>query len=335
MAVYKDKKRGTWYTSFLYVDWTGKRCRKLKRGFLTKKAAQNWENHFKLQKANSLDMTFEDFYGIYEADVKPKIRYNTWCTKEHIIKTKILLYFKDLSMRDITPRDIIKWQNTMRESINNKGKEYTGTYLKTVQAQLSSIFNHAVRFYELPNNPVRVAGSMGQNESDEMGKQKKKIVNREFHSFRPAYVFDVQQTSGEPLPTLATMLEESVEGYEQLKEALILISPVQVSFESIEGSANGYYSPAEEKIVVREGMPQLQTIKTLIHEIGHVELKHGSEEDKFDRNTKEIQAESVAFWVAEMIGNGLDTSEYSFGYISGWSKDKTVPELKENLDLML
>ena len=59
MAVYKDKKRGTWYTSFLYVDWTGKRCRKLKRGFLTKKAAQNWENHFKLQKANSLDMTFQ------------------------------------------------------------------------------------------------------------------------------------------------------------------------------------------------------------------------------------------------------------------------------------
>lgn len=64
MAVYKDKKRGTWYTSFPYVDWTGKRCRKLKRGFLTKKEAQNWENHFKLQKANSLDMTFEDFYGI-------------------------------------------------------------------------------------------------------------------------------------------------------------------------------------------------------------------------------------------------------------------------------
>ena len=107
----QGKKRGTWYTSFPYVDWTGKRCRKLKRGFLTKKEAQNWENHFKLQKANSLDMTFEDFYGIYEADVKPKIRYNTWCTKEHIIKTKILPYFKDLSMRDITPRDIIKWQN--------------------------------------------------------------------------------------------------------------------------------------------------------------------------------------------------------------------------------
>ena len=124
----------------LNAELKGKRCRKLKRGFLTKKEAQNWENHFKLQKANSLDMTFDDFFGIYEADVKPKIRYNTWCTKDHIIKTKILPYFKDLSMRDITPRDIIKRQNIMRESINNKGKEYTGTYLKTVQAQLSSIF---------------------------------------------------------------------------------------------------------------------------------------------------------------------------------------------------
>lgn len=106
MAVYKDKKRGTWYTSFPYVDWTGKRCRKLKRGFLTKKEAQNWENHFKLQKANSLDMTFDDFFGIYEADVKPKIRYNTWCTKEHIIKTKILPYFKDLC-QDISESDIL------------------------------------------------------------------------------------------------------------------------------------------------------------------------------------------------------------------------------------
>ena len=99
---------------------------------------------------------------------------------------------------------------------------------------------------------------------DEMGKQKKKIVNREFQSFRPAYVFDVQQTSGEPLPTLATMLEESVEGYEQLKEALILISPVQVSFESIEGSANGYYSPAEEKIVVGKDLMDFDYAKDKI-----------------------------------------------------------------------
>ncbi len=116
MAVYKDKNRGTWYASVLYVDWTGKRCRKLKRGFATKKEAQEWEMHFKLQKASSLDMTFGDFYKIYEQDIKPKVRYNTWCSKQHIIETKLLPYFKDLVMRDITPRDIIQWQNSMREA---------------------------------------------------------------------------------------------------------------------------------------------------------------------------------------------------------------------------
>lgn len=168
MAVYKDKNRGTWYASVLYVDWTGKRCRKLKRGFATKKEAQEWEMHFKLQKASSLDMTFGDFYKIYEQDIKPKVRYNTWCSKQHIIETKLLPYFKNLVMRDITPRDIIQWQNSMREASKKNGGEYAGTYLKTVQAQLSSIFNHAVRFYQLPNNPVRIAGALGQYDSDEM-----------------------------------------------------------------------------------------------------------------------------------------------------------------------
>ena len=79
-------------------------------------------------------------------------------------------------------------------------------------------------------------------------------------------------------------------------------------------------------------MPELQTIKTMIHEIAHASLGHGSKEDKYDRETKEVQAESVAYWVSQMIG--LDTSEYSFGYISGWSKDKEVSELKENLDII-
>lgn len=168
MAVYKDKQRGTWYVSIMYTDWTGKQARKLKRGFTTKKEAQDWQMHFKLQKANSLDMTFGDFCKIYEQDVKPKVRYNTWCSKEHIIETKLLPYFEEMTMREITPRDIIQWQNEMREASTKNGEPYAGTYLKTLQAQLSCIFNHAVRFYSLPNNPVRVAGALGQHDSDEM-----------------------------------------------------------------------------------------------------------------------------------------------------------------------
>ena len=102
--------------------------------------------------------------------------------------------------------------------------------------------------------------------------------------------------------------------------------------EAIEGGANGYYSPVSQQIVVKNDLPELQTIKTMIHEIAHASLGHGSKEDKWDREAKEVQAESVAYWVSQMLG--LDTSEYSFGYISGWSKDKEVSELKDNLEII-
>lgn len=176
--------------------------------------------------------------------------------------------------------------------------------------------------YDSENHPVL----------DSNGKQVTETVTREFQGFRPAYVFDVSQTSGDPLPTLATMLSGGVEDFEKMKDILIAISPVPISFEEITGGANGYFSPATQSIVVKEGMSELQTIKTMIHEIAHATLGHGGKDDKWDRETKEVQAESVAYWVTQMVG--LDTSDYSFGYISGWSKDREVTELKENLDLI-
>ncbi|MFI3211725.1 MAG: site-specific integrase [Eubacteriales bacterium] len=168
MAVYKDKKRGTWYASFHYDDWTGKQCRKLKRGFATKKEASDWEKRFLLIEAASMDMKFKDFVKTYEADVKPKIKENTWITKEHIIRTKLMPYFKDKKMVDIKPRDIITWQNRMIAGKGEGDVSYAPTYLKTLQAQLSCMFNHAIRLYELPSNPVRKAGPMGVNYTEEM-----------------------------------------------------------------------------------------------------------------------------------------------------------------------
>ena len=144
MAVYKDKKRGTWYVSLYYTDWTGKQQRKLERGFSTKKEAQDWERHFSLEKASSLDMTFGDFYKRYTDDVKLKLRENTWKSKEYVIELKILPFFKDLVMREITPRDVIAWQNEMRKCESQDGEKYKGTYLRKMQAELSAIFNHAV-----------------------------------------------------------------------------------------------------------------------------------------------------------------------------------------------
>lgn len=168
MAVYKDKARGTWYSSFHYVDWTGKNCRKLKRGFATKKEALDWETHFIIEKASTMDMTFEDFVRIYEADVKPKLKENTWLTKEHIIRTKLLPYFGKKKMADINARDIVQWQNVMLGKNEDDENGYAPTYLKTLQSQLSCIFNHAVRLYDLPSNPVRKAGPLGEEHPEEM-----------------------------------------------------------------------------------------------------------------------------------------------------------------------
>lgn len=167
---------------------------------------------------------------------------------------------------------------------------------------------------------------------DEDGNPKTELVTRDYQTYRPVYVFDVSQTSGEPLPSLSSMLIGKVESFDILKEALMEISPVPVAFEAVEGSANGYFSPSQSRIVIDESLPQQQMIKTMIHEISHATLGHGGEEDKWDRKTKEVQAESVAFWVSQMLG--IDTSEYSFGYIGGWSSSKDVSELKENLGLI-
>lgn len=168
MAAYKDEQRGTWYVSFHYYDWTGKNCRKVKRGFKTKREATEWERHFRMKEAADLDMTFEEFVQAYTRDMKPKLKHNTWLTKEHILRTKLLPCFKDKKMRDIRPKDIIQWQNEQISYRDEKGKPYAPTYLKTLQSELSALFNHAVRFYELKSNPVVKAGPLGKGKAEEM-----------------------------------------------------------------------------------------------------------------------------------------------------------------------
>jgi integrase len=168
MPAYKDTVKGTWYASFYYEDWKGIRKKKLKRGFETKKAALEWERQFLLQKAADLNMEFEKFVEIYITDKKERLRENTWSTKEHIIRTKILPYFNKKRLSDIQPRDVIAWQNEMLNYRDSKGKAYSSTYLKTLHNQLSAILNHAVRYYGLKSNAAQIAGNMGTEKHKEM-----------------------------------------------------------------------------------------------------------------------------------------------------------------------
>lgn len=168
MAAFKNKDNGTWYVQFRYTDWKGERQQKLKRGFATKREALEWEREFLMEKQADVNMTFESFVALYEKDIKPKLKLNTWLTKESIIKKKILPYFANRKLSEITAKDIIRWQNEIRELRDCHGKPLSKTYLKTVHNQLSAIFNHAARFYGLNINPARQAGNMGAEERKEM-----------------------------------------------------------------------------------------------------------------------------------------------------------------------
>lgn len=168
MAAFKNKDNGTWYVQFRYTDWKGDRQQKLKRGFATKKEAQAWEREFLMEKQADINMSFESFVALYEKDIKPKLKLNTWLTKESIIQKKILPYFRNRKLSEITAKDIINWQNEIRELTDCHGRPLSKTYLKTVHNQLSAIFNHAIRYYGLQVNPAQKAGNMGMEERKEM-----------------------------------------------------------------------------------------------------------------------------------------------------------------------
>ena len=142
MPVFKNEDNGTWYVMARYVNWKGEHKQKCKRGFATKKEAQEWERMFQLQNASDLDMSFEAFTELYIRDVKTRLKENTWLTKEHIIRTKILPYFGKLRISEISTKEIITWQNELLAYRDEKKKPYSQTYLKTLHNQLSAIFNH-------------------------------------------------------------------------------------------------------------------------------------------------------------------------------------------------
>lgn len=171
---------------------------------------------------------------------------------------------------------------------------------------------------------------------DKDGEPVKETVQINITAFKPVSTFDLSQTDGEPLPTIgASELTGSVEGYATLFEAIKEASPVPIGFEDIKGGAKGYFHTEENRIAIQEGMSEVQNVKTAIHEMAHAKL-HNMEAQKAredggqTRSSKEVEAESVAYTVCQHFG--IDTSDYSFAYVAGWSQGKEMPELKESLN---
>ena len=170
------------------------------------------------------------------------------------------------------------------------------------------------------------------------GKPVTEVQEIQVPAFKIVSVFDVSQTEGEPLPSIGVEeLTGSVERYGEFFKALEQTSPVPIGFEDIPGGSHGYYHLTEKRIAIQEGMSELQTLKTAIHEIAHSKLHAIDSEapaieqaDRPDSRTREVQAESVAYAVCQHYG--LDTSDYSFGYVAGWSSGKDLKELKASLE---
>lgn len=190
--------------------------------------------------------------------------------------------------------------------------------------------------YKIKEERDKLDPVTGEMMFDENGMPQKEETEVTIPAFRAVSVFDVSQTDGKPIPELeVNELLSTVEGYEDFVQALMNISPVPIAFEDIPGDSKGYFSTAEKRIAVQENMSESQTLKTMVHEVAHSRL-HDKEVNQSmdipvkDRNTKEVEAESVAFTVCQYFG--IDTSDYSFGYIAGWSSGRNMKELKSSLD---
>ena len=169
------------------------------------------------------------------------------------------------------------------------------------------------------------------------GKPKTEKVEVTVPHFKAVTVFDIAQTSGEPIQTLAPeLLTAAVQDFDSFMQAIQKISPVPIRFDEIDGNANGYYHNADKEIVIKKGLSESQTLKTAIHETVHAKLHDKEIMESLgvekDRLTKEVEAESVAYCVCSSFG--LDTSDYSFPYIAGWSSSREMKEMKASMDVI-
>ena len=192
--------------------------------------------------------------------------------------------------------------------------------------------------YKIKEEQEKLDPVTGEIILDKNGMPITEEVEIKIPAFRVIPVFDVSQTDGKELPDIGVNeLSGSVEDYEDFMQALTEVSPVPITYEDIDGDAKGYFHTTDHRIAIQEGMSQSQTVKTAIHEVAHAKLhdwEQNQDIDKVldkDRNTKEVEAESVAYTVCQHFD--IDTSDYSFGYIvAGWSSDRDMKELKSSLD---
>lgn len=169
MPVYKNQKRNSWYCSFYYKDWNGVHKRKKKEGFPTQKAAKEYEAAFLASKSGNCSMPFRCMAELYLEDCRSRCKSTSYYEKEFLIRSKIISVFGNMNVSEIQPSSIRLWQNELLTARKPNGCPYSPTYLKSINVQLSAIFNYAVKYYGLSQNPALLCGSIGHKRAASMG----------------------------------------------------------------------------------------------------------------------------------------------------------------------
>lgn len=162
MGAEKDPKTGKWLIQYRYTDWQGRRRKSTKRGFLTKREAEEWLRSFLAVSQCNINMKFSDFLKLYYRGMEKRLREYTMRTKKYIMEMKILPYFGEKRISEITPADVRQWQNILMQ------EGYAETYLRTIHNQLAAVFNYGVKYYDLKSNPCTKAGCMGKANAEKM-----------------------------------------------------------------------------------------------------------------------------------------------------------------------
>ena len=203
---------------------------------------------------------------------------------------------------------------------------------RTVNPGAKGIMIYAPSSYKRTLREV-VTDADGNPMLDQDGNKITRAVEHTFPTFQIGYVYAYEDTSGQkPLPSIVSIVDKDVDNYDSVMDALRKISPAPIRFDSVDGGANGYYDLVKREIVVKDTLPQAQKIKTAVHEVAHSILhdKIDGLDQEATKREMEVSAESVAFVVCSWLG--LDTSEYSFGYVGGWSAGKELKELQQKME---
>lgn len=312
MKAEKDKKTGKWLIQYRYTDWQGKRRKSTKRGFATKRETEEWLRNFLITQKADFDMKFADFWKMYCADMETRLWEHTMRTKKYIVDLKILPYFGNKRVNDITAADIRQRQNELIKM------GYSPTYLKTINNQLSAIFNYAVRYYDLKSNPCAKAGSMGKSKAEEMdfwtGEEFRRFIDSVMNKRRSYMAFMTLYWTGMRLGELRALTPADFDFETNMLSITKSYQRITSPFKSQMSCVRELKLVQKEKKYILKQLPvkEMECLRTNKHEMKNIKM--GADEEWTLCDKKEVLELDISYPIekihAQTFGIKISTGKY-------------------------